>query len=69
MADQIRELTPELLAHRAHECADQHIPLSECNTYEPGTKLWHSFNAAYRAHEAVIHAARRDAVTREVATC
>lgn len=69
MADQITKLTPDLLKRRARECADQHIPLSECNTYEPGTKLWHSFNAAYRAHEAVVHAARRDEVKREVATC
>lgn len=69
MADQIRELTPELLAQRAHDCADQHIPLSECNTYEPGTELWHDFNSAYRAREVVIHAARRDEERREVATC
>lgn len=69
MADQITKLTPDLLAQRASECADQHIPLSECNTYEAGTKLWHQFNAAYRTREAVIHAARRDEAKREVVTC
>jgi hypothetical protein len=69
MADQIRELTPELLAQRAHDCADQHIPLSECNSFEAGTALWHDFNSAYRAREVVIHAARRDEERREVATC
>jgi hypothetical protein len=69
MADQIRELTTELLAQRARECADQHIPLSECNTFEAGTALWHDFNSVYRAREVLIHAARRDEQKREVVTC
>lgn len=69
MADQLTKLTPDLLAQRASECAEQHIPLSECNHYEKGSELWHQFNATYRAREAVIHAARRDEAKREVVTC
>lgn len=66
---EIRPLTTESLRTAAIAAADQHIPLSECNTYEAGTKLWRQFNAAYRTREAVIHAARRDEAKREVVTC
>lgn len=63
----IQTLTRQHLVHRASDCADQHIPLSECNHYEQGSELWHQFNAAYRAREAVIHAARRDSAQEAIA--
>ena len=69
MAFQIQILTASTLRVTAAAAAEQHIPLSECNHYEKGSELWHQFNAAYRAREAVIHAARRDAEKGEVATC
>lgn len=65
----IQTLTRQHLVHRASDAAEQHIPLSESNHYEKGSELWHQFNAAYRAREAVIHTARRDAEKGEVATC
>lgn len=66
---EIRPLTTASLRAAAIAAAEQHIPLSECDHYEKGSELWHQFNAAYRAREAVIHAARRDAEKGEVATC
>ena len=52
MAD-IRRLTPEVLRKAAREAAEQHIPLDEANHYEPGSSLWHQFNAAYAEAEAL----------------
>ena len=52
MAD-IRRLTPEVLRSAAQEAAEQRIPLEEANHYEPGSPLWHQFNAAYAEAEAL----------------
>lgn len=43
----IKPLTPEALRAQAREAAEQHIPLSEANHHEFGSKLWSEFNSAY----------------------
>lgn len=53
MAEPIQVLTPSLLRAQAAEAAGAGIPLAEANHHEPGTPLWHQFNAAYAA--AQIH--------------
>lgn len=47
MADLIRPLTTQVLHSQARTAAEDGVPLVEANHHEPGTPLWHLFNAAY----------------------
>lgn len=55
MVDAIRLLTAEELLASARAAAEQCIPLREANHHEPGSRLWHRFNAEYRDREAELH--------------
>lgn len=56
----IRPLTDDDIKAAARAAAEQHIPVREANDYCVGSKIWNTFNGAYREREAELHLTRQE---------